>query len=465
MVSGIIANIPINWVAYVNDIGIEKLGQTEGKEFVPLCATTVEITLDKDAIIELPGGLQVTANVPRFVSEDPNDTRFATRSITSINLTGIYNYVTQNEGETYDAFKDRLQEYDYGLYLNEDGSKIAVAKLPEINENGRKYSEFIGDRSIGEYLQRRYPDLVSDTTKAKYERVLGPENVIGGAIPKLDFRAYAKYPNYSVPEVEKTSVVTFTCEGGEPVVLETKRNAISTVSDIKPLNNELIVQNYDADTMAVIVGSVFDVIYLETGEVVHTLTTNDEGIFSVKGLKDGKYKIVQVSVENPYSVDSVDYIDGAEFEISSQSKEGAFKKVTNRVPQAGADVTAQYVDEEGNEIDTSEVYSGNIGEEYTTTQKEIAGYEFVEVKGAPATGVFKEEAQTVTYVYRKIEEPKEPENPEKPTEPSKPQENGEPSTPGTGISSNTGILAIIICTGVLTLLIASRKKTRIRINN
>lgn len=56
------------------------------------------------------------------------------------------------------------------------------------------------------------------------------------------------------------------------------------------------------------------------------------------------------------------------------------------------------------------------------------------------------------------EEPENPEKPEEPTNPSKPQENGEPSTPGTGFSSNTRILVIILCTGVLTFLIASRRK-------
>lgn len=70
--------------------------------------------------------------------------------------------------------------------------------------------------------------------------------------------------------------------------------------------------------------------------------------------------------------------------------------------QAG-DVTAIYVDENGERIADDEVFSGRIGEEYTTEQKDISGYVFKTMgeDSAPASGVFKQEAQTVIYVYKK----------------------------------------------------------------
>lgn len=67
------------------------------------------------------------------------------------------------------------------------------------------------------------------------------------------------------------------------------------------------------------------------------------------------------------------------------------------------DVTAKYVDEDGNEIAAQETYSGNIGDSYSTVQKDIPGYEFKEMHADsdPATGTFKKEEQTVIYVYTK----------------------------------------------------------------
>jgi len=67
------------------------------------------------------------------------------------------------------------------------------------------------------------------------------------------------------------------------------------------------------------------------------------------------------------------------------------------------DVTARYIDENGNEIAQSEVFTGKVGDTYTTKQKDIQGYEFVKVDedGAPATGKFKKDPQTVIYIYKK----------------------------------------------------------------
>lgn len=67
------------------------------------------------------------------------------------------------------------------------------------------------------------------------------------------------------------------------------------------------------------------------------------------------------------------------------------------------DVLAKYVDEVGNEIAAQETYLGNIGNSYSTVQKDIPGYEFKEMHADsdPTTGTFKREEQTVIYVYAK----------------------------------------------------------------
>ncbi|MGL9923223.1 MucBP domain-containing protein [Enterococcus sp. DIV1758] len=69
-------------------------------------------------------------------------------------------------------------------------------------------------------------------------------------------------------------------------------------------------------------------------------------------------------------------------------------------PVKAAEVTAKYVDTEGNKISDEVVKSGNIGDDYTTEQKAIDGYTFKEVRGNP-TGKFTDQPQTVTYVYVK----------------------------------------------------------------
>ncbi|MBC1943724.1 LPXTG cell wall anchor domain-containing protein [Listeria booriae] len=63
-------------------------------------------------------------------------------------------------------------------------------------------------------------------------------------------------------------------------------------------------------------------------------------------------------------------------------------------------VTVQYVDEQDASIAPTEVLTGNYGKAYTSKAQHIAGYVLIETP-TNATGVFTEQAQTVTYVYQK----------------------------------------------------------------
>ncbi|WP_146749491.1 MucBP domain-containing protein [Latilactobacillus sakei] len=74
-------------------------------------------------------------------------------------------------------------------------------------------------------------------------------------------------------------------------------------------------------------------------------------------------------------------------------------KKTAVVTEKGT-VTAKYVDEKGQEIAKSEILSGKVGDQYTTTQKAIDGYTFKKVEGT-TTGKYTKDIQTVTYVYAK----------------------------------------------------------------
>ncbi|WP_228070328.1 MucBP domain-containing protein [Enterococcus faecalis] len=90
------------------------------------------------------------------------------------------------------------------------------------------------------------------------------------------------------------------------------------------------------------------------------------------------------------------------FSAENQGEYSAVATITvkDAQPVKGGDVTARYIDTEGNKISDYVVKSGNVGDDYTTEQKAIVGYTFKEVQGN-ATGQFTDQAQTVTYVYTK----------------------------------------------------------------
>ena len=86
--------------------------------------------------------------------------------------------------------------------------------------------------------------------------------------------------------------------------------------------------------------------------------------------------------------------------VNGDSKDLEFTVTYTKTPVAGGNVTAKYVDENGNPIADDVIASGNVGDPYSTTQKDVPGYTFKEVQGNP-TGSFTDQDQTVTYVYTK----------------------------------------------------------------
>ncbi|EKZ4624579.1 MucBP domain-containing protein [Listeria monocytogenes] len=70
----------------------------------------------------------------------------------------------------------------------------------------------------------------------------------------------------------------------------------------------------------------------------------------------------------------------------------------------GAPVTVKYVDENDNEITTSDTLTGKLDDSYQAKAKDIAGFTLDKSKlPANASGVFEKDSQTVTYVYQAVQ--------------------------------------------------------------
>jgi LPXTG-motif cell wall-anchored protein len=89
-------------------------------------------------------------------------------------------------------------------------------------------------------------------------------------------------------------------------------------------------------------------------------------------------------------------------------------------------VTVRYEDEKGNELSEAIVMSGNVGDSYSSEQKEFPDYTLKEVKGA-ASGTFGINPQQVVYVYQKeasSTDQSTTSNDKKPTDSTTPSEKG-----------------------------------------
>ncbi|WKF72447.1 MucBP domain-containing protein [Lactococcus lactis] len=84
--------------------------------------------------------------------------------------------------------------------------------------------------------------------------------------------------------------------------------------------------------------------------------------------------------------------------FSDQAQTITYVYTKDSVP--AKDVTVKYVDESGKEIASTVTLTGNVGDTYISKQETIKGYTFKEVQGN-VTGTFSDQAQTITYIYKK----------------------------------------------------------------
>ncbi|MCJ1979577.1 MucBP domain-containing protein [Lactococcus carnosus] len=164
------------------------------------------------------------------------------------------------------------------------------------------------------------------------------------------------------------------------------------------------------------------------------------------------------NVGDDYTTDQKD-INGYTFKEVRGNKTGEFTNENQTVtyvytknPVAGLAVTAKYVDEQGNPISDDSVSLGNVGDDYTTDQKDINGYTFKEVRGNK-TGKFTDENQTVTYIYQKNNDiPYNKEDSSNTDQKALPK-TGENSSP---VSEGMGMFSLAL--GLISLIKLKKKK-------
>ena len=96
-------------------------------------------------------------------------------------------------------------------------------------------------------------------------------------------------------------------------------------------------------------------------------------------------------------------------EVKDNNETGVFTDKEQTVTyvytkNAAANITVNYIDEDGKEIASPETLTGKLGDTYKANQKDITNYTFKEVKYDNEIGVFTDKEQTVTYVYTKNED-------------------------------------------------------------
>ncbi len=109
-----------------------------------------------------------------------------------------------------------------------------------------------------------------------------------------------------------------------------------------------------------------------------------------------KIEVVYKNVDA--SKDVVNSIEG-KVKVGAKEVSKTAKHITSIVKKG--EITVKYVDSEGNDLTDILTSSGNIGDSYTTVQRDIEGYRLVR-KPNVENYTYSGEPQTVTYVYERI---------------------------------------------------------------
>ncbi|MDT2712902.1 MucBP domain-containing protein [Enterococcus gallinarum] len=159
------------------------------------------------------------------------------------------------------------------------------------------------------------------------------------------------------------------------------------------------------------------VTYVYTKDPIHAADVTVEYVDN-EGNQIHESQTLKGNIGDKYDANTPDYqlaIDGYTLDSTQlpDNMTGTFSDTAQTVtyvytkdPIRAADVTVEYVDNEGKEIHESQTLKGNIGEKYDastpTYQLTIDGYTLDSTQLPDnMTGTFSENAQTVTYVYIK----------------------------------------------------------------
>ncbi len=176
------SNVHISWSVSFNNDKVKKLGTSFGNDY-----DIQEDVYLEDSLKGTPAGsvsLMGVAYAPSNLSTGQLASTYVEYPITATK-------VSQNPGESYEAFKARLQVYEYGVYENDMGNYTFVLYLGDVGRDGVRYSDLsptfathLTNTVINQnfYSESDRADLVDFLTN-----VYGNNNAVGGKV--VAFRA------------------------------------------------------------------------------------------------------------------------------------------------------------------------------------------------------------------------------------------------------------------------------------
>ena len=322
--------------------------------------------------------------------------------------TNILTIPANQTSSTYIAGKDHMyKDTNWLFYTNYDKQALPVT-AKYVDEQGQELAKsetFKGD--LGEQYKTVQKDIAGYTLKevqgqatgtyAKQAQTVTYVYVKKTAVVTEKGTVTAKYVDEKGQEIAKSEILS----GKVGDQYTTTQKAIDGYTFKKVEGTTTGKYTKASQTVTYV--------YAKKAAVVTEKGTVTAKYVDEKGQEIAKSEILSGKVGDQYTT-TQKAIDGYTFKKVEGTTTGKYTKASQTVTYVYAKkaavvtekgtVTAKYVDEKGQEIAKSEILSGKVGDQYTTTQKAIDGYTFKKVEGT-TTGKYTKASQTVTYVYAK----------------------------------------------------------------
>ncbi|WP_228478550.1 MucBP domain-containing protein [Listeria welshimeri] len=309
-----------------------------------------------------------------------------------------------------------IEGYTYVGYIHTSKNNTKPTPLPNpvpmeqgsvtVNYQDEQGNSLAPTETLKGDVGKTYTTVQKDITGYDFKEVQG--NATGEYTTKAQVVTYI-YAQTPTPVEQGTVTVNYQDEQGNAVApTETLKGDIgktyTTVQkDITGYDFKEVQGNTTGEftTKAQVVNYIYTKTVTPVEQGTITVNYQDEQGNSLaptetlKGDVGETYTTVQKDITG-YDFKEVQGDATGEFTTKAQVVNYIYAKTVTPVEQGT--VTVNYQDEQGNSLAPTETLKGDVGETYTTAQKDITGYDFKEVQGN-ATGEFTKEAQVVNYIY------------------------------------------------------------------
>lgn len=230
----------------------------------------------------------------------------------TMNITSDFTEIYQNNGETYNDFKNRMKKFEYGFFNDGNNNTLIInyGSQPSLDKTYDYYAKLI-DSSFsgpGDYFHSVGSFVTDSTMKDFFNKTFGNSNRIAGKVVLWGLSIKLKFPTVVVPTTKQVKSIWSWKDIDGNVRQQQVTNDIKLVvpSSIAALQGESKILLRDKDSKNEIVGVKIK-LQKKNGDTfvdVDEAITDSTGVVLFRNLESGVYRYVQTSYLDHYKTNS-----------------------------------------------------------------------------------------------------------------------------------------------------------------